>query len=426
MRGSVFFQSLSLRARSLDISTARHPNKMKFSGVLTKIDEPSDSPPEGSGGKRVMITMDAAKGALESLLGMGVNYCPDGHNPQEKVGVIYGADISGNEILIEGFIYAADFPEVAKEIKANKEKLGFSFEARDLMTTDIDADPVPIAECIFTGAAILLKDKAAYTTTSINAAKEKNLAAIKSITSKEDFTMDKEVQEKFDALAASLSKVADAVAAQAEHFKKLEDEKVQAANHLAKVEKHAAELEKAADHMDAAGIGGHPSRGHAAVARSMAADIRAKAVRGEMPAVFDAFYAKADGDAGTKAVDVDGAVKAAIAKATEEFNTKIAEVKSAAEKAETEAKDALKAAETKLADVQAEASKAATKSAAAPERKTLAPEMSMLLAKAGIEMPTDDSKLGVANLDKSFKEAGISPLQRTAIKSALAKAGVIA
>lgn len=71
---------------------------------------------------------------------------------------------------------------------------------------------------------------------------------------------------------------------------------IKSANHLAKVEKHAAELEKAADHMDAAGIGGHPTKGHAVMLRRMAADLRANAAKGELPAVFDQFNAAADTD----------------------------------------------------------------------------------------------------------------------------------
>lgn len=162
--------SFSIQARSLDISTGGHPNKMPFSGVLTKIDEPSDAAPEGSGGKRVMITMEAARSGLESLLSMAVDFTSelDGHDPQAKIGVITGADIDGRDLRIKGFIYAADFPELAALIKANKDRLGFSFEARELMTTDPQADPIPIAECIFTGAAILFKDKAAYKSTSIS------------------------------------------------------------------------------------------------------------------------------------------------------------------------------------------------------------------------------------------------------------------
>jgi hypothetical protein len=103
--------------------------------------------------------MDAATAALDSLFGQGINFNFDGHVPREKVGVIYGSEIVGNEIRINGVIYAADFPDIAAAIKENKHKLGLSFEARDLKTTNPDADPIPISECVFTGAAILLKDK---------------------------------------------------------------------------------------------------------------------------------------------------------------------------------------------------------------------------------------------------------------------------
>ena len=82
--------------------------------------------------------------------------------------MITGAEIKGHDLSIEGFLYAADFPAVITGIKTNKPKLGFSFEARDLMTTDPDADPVTIAECVFTGGAILFKDRAAYKSTSLN------------------------------------------------------------------------------------------------------------------------------------------------------------------------------------------------------------------------------------------------------------------
>jgi hypothetical protein len=56
----VHFPVLSLRARSPDIPINDHPNRMPFSGVLTRIDDPSDAAPEGSNGKRILLTMDAA------------------------------------------------------------------------------------------------------------------------------------------------------------------------------------------------------------------------------------------------------------------------------------------------------------------------------------------------------------------------------
>jgi hypothetical protein len=56
---------------------------------------------------------------------MAVDYKPalDGHDPKAKIGVITAATIEGNAILIEGFIYAADFPEVAAEIEDMSKKL---------------------------------------------------------------------------------------------------------------------------------------------------------------------------------------------------------------------------------------------------------------------------------------------------------------
>jgi hypothetical protein len=98
-----------LHARSLDIPSNDHPNKMPFSGVLTRIDEPSDVAPEGSGGKRVLITMDAAKNALDSLLGMAVNFGFDDHRPREKVGVISTAGCLAHQARRAGARLATKF-----------------------------------------------------------------------------------------------------------------------------------------------------------------------------------------------------------------------------------------------------------------------------------------------------------------------------
>jgi hypothetical protein len=165
---------LTMLARALDMPSDSHPNRMPFSGVLTRIDEPSDGAPEGSGGKRVMLTKAVAEKALDSLLGMGVNYNPEGHSPREKVGIIEEARIEGNSIWVKGYIFAADFPEVAAEIKANKNVLGMSFEAKTLLADSAEADQISITYCIFTGAAILLKYNAAYKSTSISASSNNN------------------------------------------------------------------------------------------------------------------------------------------------------------------------------------------------------------------------------------------------------------
>src|ERR1700755_932244 len=59
-----------------------HPNRLPFEGVLTLIDTPSDKPPSGSRGHRVILPRAAAEAALPSLLGMAVDYKAgwDGHD----------------------------------------------------------------------------------------------------------------------------------------------------------------------------------------------------------------------------------------------------------------------------------------------------------------------------------------------------------
>ena len=170
-------KAVQLHAMALNISNNDdHPNKMPFSGILVRLDEPSDAAPGGAHGRRIIVTAEAAERALPSLLGMAVDFTPsfDGHDAQAKIGIITSANIVGNAIIIKGFIYAADSPETAGAIKAMKSALGFSFEAQRLTVSDASADILTITDLAFTGAAILRKDKAAYTTTSLAASAATN------------------------------------------------------------------------------------------------------------------------------------------------------------------------------------------------------------------------------------------------------------
>jgi hypothetical protein len=380
-----------LNAMSLNVATDDgHPNKMPFSGVLTRIDEPSDRPPEGSGGRLITISAEAAEKALQSLLGMAVDYKPalDGHDPQAKIGLITGATIEGNAILIEGFIYASDFPQVAAEIKASQDLLGFSYEARNLYTNDPDANPCVITDCVFTGAAILRKDKAAYRTTSIAAVAE-------------DDAMNEEIKKALEGLTSGLdglSKQFAELSASVEDLKKKGPEKVEA-NAMSMVEPHAESLESCAAAMEASGVGGDPQRGHAVVLRRMAGSMRAEAAMGKVPHIYR---------------DHDYFVSAAADKVDETaaISTKLDEmVKPLA--------DGLKALETRLADVKA----AAVANVEAPARKTLPASITTLLAKSGLEAPADGSKFSLATVDAALKEL---PFQtRLQVKAGLTQNGLL-
>lgn len=383
--------SITLSAMALNISTSDHVNKMPFSGIMTRIDEPSDAPPEGSGGRLITISAEAAEKNLSSLLGMAVDYKSDfdGHDPQAKIGIITAATIEGNAIHIEGFIYAADFPEVAAEIKANKDKLGFSYECRDLYTHDPDANPCVIHSCTFTGAAILRKDKAAYRTTSIQA-------------SREDFEeMSPEEKKQLDDLTAGMSALTDSlktISASVDSLKTAP--KVEAnANTMALVEPHAKACESCAASMEAAGIGGDPNNGHAVHLRKMAGHMRAEAALGRVPSAWhggDRMWGSAEP---VKVAEFDVSAKVA------DLLKPVA--------------DKLAAMGTQLADLKAKA----FTDAPAPQRKTLDPAISGLMAKSGLEAPTDGSKISLEKLNAAMKELPVET--RLKVKAGLSQAGLL-
>lgn len=148
---------------------AGHPNRIPFEGVLTVVDEASTRAPSGARGHRVILTRAAATEALPSLLGMAVGFTPqwDGHDVRRKCGLITDADVVGNELRVQGYVYGRDFPEVVKQIEGGKPGvMGMSYELADAHVADMRAEVWTVTRAMFTGAAVLLREKAAYRDTS--------------------------------------------------------------------------------------------------------------------------------------------------------------------------------------------------------------------------------------------------------------------
>ena len=254
---------LVFEAMILDLpDTPGHPNKLPFTGILTRIGTPSDGAPSGSDGRRVILSQAAARAALPTLLGMAVDLVPDldGHDPTNKIGLITRADISGSALEIAGILYAADFPAIVKDLRARQSVLGFSFEASLVAVADETADPLVIQSCVFTGAAILRKDRAAYRTTSFDAAraaKERPMPIIPDISTQ---------------LSKSQAHPADMSAGRMDC--------------LRHVMPHVQALRKAAAHLSEKGIGLDPAKGHVAVLQAMADDLANQAQKGTIPHRF--------------------------------------------------------------------------------------------------------------------------------------------
>jgi hypothetical protein len=400
-------KAMAMEAMALNISNDDgHPNKMPFSGILVRLDEPSDEPPGGAGGRRIIVTAEAAEKALNSLLGMAVDFTPsfDGHDAQKKIGIITSANIVGNAIEVEGFVYAADFPETADLIKALKDVLGFSFEAQHLYVEDPSADVLTISDLTFTGAAILRKDKAAYQTTSLAASAK-----------------DEEINMTPDELKALLGPMlAEAVKPLADRLdivEKSNKERVEAnASTRAMVEPHASALEGCAAAMEAAGVGVEPKWGHVHVLRRMADGMRAEAAIGKVPHIWRDHdyptYASADKD------NEEDMTKDEISKL---IASAVTEAVKPLQDANKELSDKLAATETKLAD----ATSKARIEAAAPERKTITPAISALLDRVGITTPDGEEKLKVGQVDAAAKAANLPLDKRIMLKNELSRVGAL-
>src|SRR5271157_3896897 len=175
LEGRMGGERMRLEAMAVKIPHVEgHPNRMSFEGVLTVVNTTSDKAPAGARGHRVVLTREAAERALPSLLGMAVDYRPgwDGHDARRKIGLLTEADVIGQRLVVRGYIYARDFPDVAVQASAaaDPEAMGMSYELADARVEDMRAEVWKLTRVTFTGAAILLRDKAAYRATSFRMA----------------------------------------------------------------------------------------------------------------------------------------------------------------------------------------------------------------------------------------------------------------
>ena len=147
-----------------------HPNKTAFTGVLAYVDRPSDKAPAGCRGHQMLLTRQCIEDALSTLVGMCVNYRADwlSHDVHQKIGIIEEAILCDDTLLVAGYVFAYDFVGVVSEIRASAENLGMSCELVDAHVDDMRDKVWRVSSATFTGAAVLLRDKAAYRGTSFS------------------------------------------------------------------------------------------------------------------------------------------------------------------------------------------------------------------------------------------------------------------
>lgn len=178
LAGTLMFQSFALQA-----ADTSNPNQVPFSGVVTRLDQPSDGAPGGSFGRKVIIPSAAAAEMVETLVYMPVNlaFGMSSHSQRDIVGVITKSWLEGSEWHVSGYLYGKNVPEQVDKIKAEKDSLGMSIEITNITWENVFARVLVMQSGTATGAAILYKNRAAFQTTSLAASKSSEVKPMEGI-----------------------------------------------------------------------------------------------------------------------------------------------------------------------------------------------------------------------------------------------------
>lgn len=152
------------------------PNGHAFVCDLTILDTRS----QHAGATKFQLRADGAEKAMATLAGKPVHVTSSltGHfeagQPFRPVGVMLGGKVCKNDagaqvVRAAGVLWDRDFPAVVNQIKAAKSLLGASWEIEypREAATRIDGQTVELANWTYSGAAILLKNAAAYPDTAL-------------------------------------------------------------------------------------------------------------------------------------------------------------------------------------------------------------------------------------------------------------------
>jgi hypothetical protein len=206
---------VSLSLSDVTVTQApQHPNKMLWTGIVTRVGSPSTAAPCGTGGKLLVLSPEAAKKACGSMVNMPLNCewpdddiwcgaCPEmamtGHDTGNIIGTITEANVVNDALVCSGVIWKQNFPDVAFMINNAVDALGFSIEA-DINASTESEDTVTATDITFTGLATLWKKCAAWESTEFQ-----QLVASRKNEEKDDVTMNEEqMKALLDAMLANV------------------------------------------------------------------------------------------------------------------------------------------------------------------------------------------------------------------------------
>jgi hypothetical protein len=202
-----------------------HPNKMMWTGVVTRLGVPSDAAPCGTNGKLLIISQEAAVSAIDTIVNMPLNcefggdfwgsspeYAMTGHDQQFVIGAISSGTVEVDALVCSGIIWKQNFPDVAFMINNAVDALGFSIELDVLRSTEDDTT-LTATEIVFTGASTLWKKCAAFESTEF---RQLVASRIKNIKGSDIDMNEEQMKALLDAMFANVKVELSAVQASVE------------------------------------------------------------------------------------------------------------------------------------------------------------------------------------------------------------------
>jgi hypothetical protein len=169
----------------IEMPNIGHRNAVPFEGIAMFVDTPLDGKIHWTSSEtkqvvespndapKLVFRREAAERALPSFLGMGI--CAqegslENHAIRSKVGFISEAFIEGNAVMIRGFIYGVDYPDMVDAIKKLRTKLGMCVKFADMVgewPTELKPEFGYITDFLVSGVAILHRTKCGFSGTTV-------------------------------------------------------------------------------------------------------------------------------------------------------------------------------------------------------------------------------------------------------------------
>lgn len=196
----------------IEVEAERRANKIPFTGVLFRMDEPSESAPSKGSEYPLYIPRNIAEPLIQAIASSGglpidVDDTLSKHSNPNIAGVMTNAEIQGSNFVVHGHLFPWSQKEKVGLILANQKHLGMSMNAlANGAIVDRGGRKVfEIRDLELLGANVLFKDRATYQKTNFEA----QIAASSSTTDTENQAMgNPEFDAQFSAMNTLLSQIA--------------------------------------------------------------------------------------------------------------------------------------------------------------------------------------------------------------------------